>query len=35
MERDITSEPFFITEEVAAVMITSGYEFEFFTYLVA
>jgi len=28
MKRDNTSEPFFITEEVAAEMIASGYEFE-------
>ncbi len=26
MKRDNTSEPFFITEEVAAEMIASGYE---------
>lgn len=28
MKRDNTSEPFFITEEVAAEMIAGGYEFE-------
>lgn len=28
MRQDNTSEPFFITEEVAAEMIASGYEFE-------
>lgn len=28
MKRDNTSEPFFITEEIAAEMIASGYEFE-------
>ncbi len=28
MKRNNTSEPFFITEEVAAEMLASGYEFE-------